>query len=519
MGTSVRTQIGHMALRSVVRTVRQPELIFPAVLFPLFLLAVNVGGLAATTHIHGFPEHSYLSFALAITFMQGALFATTTVGINLAEDIRTGFLSRLSLTPVSGMAILGAQLAGSTVLGTAQALVYLAVGLVSGATIAAGGGGAVVVIALTVLITNAFAALGAFWALRSGSGEKVQALFPVLFAVFFLSSLFLPRNLITTPWFRAVATYNPVSYMIEGIRSLIISGWDAHALVMAAACAAGLLVAALIAAAACLRSRFSGDIMRTSRQGGSVALAVAWRHLHIAMRSPGLLQPPLLFPMFLFVAFAFGLSDIARAPHFGYPDFKAFLFVFVLVQSAAFGGVFAGVALAGDLENGLVRRVVLASSGRGSILAGYVLATVVRAALTTVVLSALAFALGMRISADWIAITEITALAMLVTVAATLFACGVAVRLRTTKAAPLMQVPIFVATFLAPVYTPRRLMTGWVRTVADVNPVSTLLETGRALLAGRSGAVGTNLAALLITTAVLAVWALYGLTRAKIETA
>ena len=108
---------------------------------------------------------------------------------------------------------------------------------------------------------------------------------------------------------------------------------------------------------------------------------------------------------------------------------------------------------------------------------------------------------------------------MLVTVAATLFACGVAVRLRTTKAAPLMQVPIFVATFLAPVYTPRRLMTGWVRTVADVNPVSTLLETGRALLAGRSGAVGTTLAALLITTAVLAVWALYGLTKAKIETA
>ena len=254
MTTPLRIQIGHMALRSVVRTVRQPELVVPAVVFPLFLLAVNAGGLDATTHIHGFPGDSYLGFALAITFMQGALFATTTVGISLAEDIRTGFLQRLSLTPVRGTAILAAQLAGSTVLATAQALLYLAVGLACGATIASGPGGAIVLVLMTVFIANAFAALGAFWALRSGSGEKVQALFPLLFALFFLSSLFLPRDLITTDWFRAVATCNPVSYMIEGTRSLIVSGWDAQALALAFGCAGALLIAASTAATLTLRS-------------------------------------------------------------------------------------------------------------------------------------------------------------------------------------------------------------------------------------------------------------------------
>jgi ABC-2 type transport system permease protein len=517
MTTPLRIQIGHMALRSVLRTVRQPELVAPSIVFPLFLLAVNAGGLDATTHLHGFPGDSYLGFAWAITFMQGALFATTTVGISLAEDIRTGFMDRLSLTPIRGTAILAAQLAGSTVLATVQALLYLAVGLAAGATIAAGVGGAVVLIALTVFIANAFAALGAFWALRSGSGEKVQALFPLLFAVFFLSSLFLPRDLITTGWFRAVATYNPVSYMIEGTRSLIVSGWDPEALALAFGCAGALLVAGMAAATLTLRSRFSGEILRMSPQSRSVALTVAWRHLHSAFRSPGLLLPPILFPVFLFIAFAGGLAGVARAPRFDYYDYDAFLFVFVLLQSAAVGGVFVGVGLAADLEGGIVRRMVLASPHRRPILLGYLVATVARTVLTTAVVAGVALAAGMRIAGDWRGVSALLGLSLLLAVAATLFAGGVALRLRSTRAAPLMQVPVFLSMFLAPVYTPRHLMTGWVRSVADVNPMTLLLETGRSLLAGDGARLGLSFAAVLVVTAVLGAWALRGLARAEIE--
>ncbi len=257
MSPRMRTQVGHIALRSVLRTVRRPELIVPAIVFPLFLLAVNAGSLDAATKLEGFPADSYLSFALAITFMQGALFSTTTVGINLAEDIGTGFLDRMTLTPATGAAVLVAQLAGSTALGLGQALLYVAVGLAAGATIAGGVAGAIVLVALTVLVTNAFAAIGAFWAVRTGSGEAVQALFPLLFVVFFLSSLFLPRELIETDWFRTVATYNPVSYMIEGMRSLIVSGWDEQALALAFGCSGALLVAGLAAASLAMRSRLA----------------------------------------------------------------------------------------------------------------------------------------------------------------------------------------------------------------------------------------------------------------------
>ena len=257
MSGGLATQTLEMARRSLLQTLRQPAMIVPPIVFPLFLLAVNAGSLDAATRLPGFPGDSYLGFALAITFMQGALFSTTTVGINLAEDIGTGFLDRITLTPARGAAILAAQLAGSTVLGLAQALLYIAVGLASGADIAAGLGGALVLVGLTVVVTNAFAALGAFWAVKTGSGEAVQALFPLLFVVFFLSSLFLPRDLIETDWFRVVATYNPVSYMIEGMRSLIVSGWDGQALALAFGCAGVLLVGGVAASSVALRRRLA----------------------------------------------------------------------------------------------------------------------------------------------------------------------------------------------------------------------------------------------------------------------
>jgi ABC-2 type transport system permease protein len=520
MTTSLRTQIGHLALRSVVRTARQPAVVGPALVFPLFLLAVDAGGLHATTHLPGFPGDSYLGFALAITLMQGALFATTATGIGLAEDVRTGFLHRLSLTPIRGIAILAAQLAGAAVLAIVQSALYLGVGLLSGVTIRTGVPGALALIALTVLVATGFAALGAFWALRTGSGEKVQALFPLVFAAFFLSSLFLPRALITTAWFRAVASANPVSYMIEGMRSLIVSGWDARALLLALACAGALLAVSLAAAATCLRARFSGALAsgrsRHGSRGLSTAVAVARHTLHVTLRSPGLLLPPVLFPVFVFAAFAGGLAGIGRAPHFGYPDFTGFVFVFVLIQSAALGGVFAGVALAGEVETGLVRRIVLAAPRPWPILVGHLLAALARALLTSAVLTGLALAAGMHVPGGAGGLAELLALALLVTVAGTMFAAAVALRLRTTQAAPLMQIPVLLAMFLAPAYTPRPLMSGWARAAADVNPATLLLETGRAVLAGQAGRVGPCVAVLAAAIAVLAAGALHALGRAEV---
>jgi ABC-2 type transport system permease protein len=250
-------QVYTVARRSVVRTIRQPaNVVFPLV-FPLLLLAVNAGGLNAATKLPGFPAETYIAFALAIPFMQGALFATMNAGTDLARDIQTGFLNRLALTPMRGVTLLAGQLGGIAVMALVQAVVYLTVGLIVGVRLESGPAGALVLLTFALLIAIGFGALGAFAALRTGSGEAVQSLFPVFFVFLFLSSMAMPRNLIEIDWFRAVATANPVSYLIECIRSLIITGWDGQALALGFGIAIAIAVAAVLLANRALHTRLA----------------------------------------------------------------------------------------------------------------------------------------------------------------------------------------------------------------------------------------------------------------------
>jgi ABC-2 type transport system permease protein len=147
------------------------------------------------------------------------------------------------------------QLAGILALGLIQAVTFVVLGVAFGSGIAAGVAGAVVIVVLSLLISLGFGLIGAFVALRTGSGEAVQGVFPLFFAALFLSSMALPRDLIETDWFRTVATWNPVSYMLEAIRSLVIVGWDPEALALGFACAGGVALIALIAASAALRTQ------------------------------------------------------------------------------------------------------------------------------------------------------------------------------------------------------------------------------------------------------------------------
>jgi ABC-2 type transport system permease protein len=252
---SLLIQIRELARRSIMRTVRQPASIIPATLFPLILLAINSSGLDATTEIPGFPTDSYVTFALAFAFLQAGVFAVVGTGQNLAEDQVNGFFSRLQLTPIRPAALVAGQLAGTLTLGLFQASTYIAVGLIAGGSIEAGIPGALVLIALATLITLAFGSIGLIAGMRASTPENVQGIFPVLFVFLFMSSMALPRDLIQTDWFRTVATYNPVSYMIEGIRSLLITGWDGEALALGFGFATVILVIALTVATASIESR------------------------------------------------------------------------------------------------------------------------------------------------------------------------------------------------------------------------------------------------------------------------
>jgi ABC-2 type transport system permease protein len=250
-------QVALIAHRSLVRTARQPGVWIPPLTFPLILMAVNSNGLKAATHLPGFPTDSFLAFFVPFSFMQGALFASGIAGTDLARDIDTGFLNRLALTPVRGAALLIGEIGGAVGLGSFQAVIYLAIALLAGVHIVAGVGGALLILLLAILVATGFGTLGLWIALRTGSGEGVQSTFPLLFFLLLVSSMNLPRNLIEVSWFRDLATINPVSYMIEAIRSLVISGWDTQALLLGFGFSLALIATSLLLAARQLKVRMA----------------------------------------------------------------------------------------------------------------------------------------------------------------------------------------------------------------------------------------------------------------------
>jgi ABC-2 type transport system permease protein len=248
----------------------------------------------------------------------------------------------------------------------------------------------------------------------------------------------------------------------------------------------------------------------------AIALAVAWRSIHNFLTNPAFLVPALVFPLFFFTSFAGGLSSVANIPGFDFPTgYTAFQFVFVLLQSAAFGGVFTGFGIARDFETGFARRYLLAASNRSGIVAGYAIAALVRALVTWVVLTAVALAAGMNVDGDGVELLGLYGLALLVNVAATMWAAGVAMRVRSIQGGPLMQFPVFLILFLAPVYVPLGLLSGWIHAVASVNPVTALVEAGRGFISGDPFQVGLAFTVAVALPVVFSLWARGGLRRAE----
>jgi ABC-2 type transport system permease protein len=247
-----------------------------------------------------------------------------------------------------------------------------------------------------------------------------------------------------------------------------------------------------------------------------VALALAYRQTTVLLKNPSLFLPPMLFPLMNFLAFAGGLSRLRHVPGFEFKSgYTAFQFVFVLLQSAAFGGVFAGFGIARDFERGFAKRLLVSAPQRGGIILGYGLAALIRWLMIAFVLTVVALIAGMKVGGNGVDLIGLYGLAIIFNQVGLLWACGVAMRLRTVQAGPLMQTPVFLALFLAPVYVPLDLLRGWIHGVARFNPLTFLVESGRGFIDGEPTQI---LAAFSIAVGLLlffAAWARTGLTRAE----
>jgi ABC-type multidrug transport system permease subunit len=247
-----------------------------------------------------------------------------------------------------------------------------------------------------------------------------------------------------------------------------------------------------------------------------VARAVAWRSIHNTLVNPAIIVPSIIFPLFFLVAFAGGLSRIGDVRNFDYrPGYTSFQFAFVFLQSAAFGGVFTGFAVARDFQSGFARRLMLGAPRRSGIIAGYTVGALVRWLIVGTVVTVAGLIAGMRLEGNGIELSGLLGLGLGMNFSAALWAIGIAMFLRTEQAGPLIQMPVFVALFLAPVYVPLSLLTGWVHAVSSVNPITAVIEAGRGFIAGSPVKVAVAFLLLAGGAVVFAGFARRGLTSAE----
>lgn len=229
---------------------RDPEAVIPALVVPVFFFAVNVGALQNLAE--NLPGIDYKAFQLPVAI----LFAATgnTRAITLVTDIQTGYFDRLSLTPVNRLALLIGFTLADVVLVAALTIPVLILGFGVGVRFESGPLGVLAFVGIAGLWAIAYSGLPYAIALKTGNPAAVNSSFLLFLPFVFLTSVFLPREAMTE-WMSTVAAYNPVTYLLEGMRSLVMVGWDAEALAKALGAIGGLGVVSLGLALWALRGR------------------------------------------------------------------------------------------------------------------------------------------------------------------------------------------------------------------------------------------------------------------------
>ena len=253
--TQAVAQAQALARRSILGTIRQPQVWLPGILFPLFIAAVNTSTMGRSTGIPGFPQvDSLLDFLLPASITQSVLFGGLSAGSDTATDIQTGFFDRLLASPVSRTSILVGRLMGASVTGAFQAVVFITLYGLFGVRVEGGIPAIVLLIVFAMVLALVIGGFAAMLALRTGSAEAVQNVFPLTFIALFISSAFFPTTLMQGVY-RSIATRNPVTWMIDGMRHQVIVGLDWSEAGKALLVAAVLAAVAIAGANAALRAR------------------------------------------------------------------------------------------------------------------------------------------------------------------------------------------------------------------------------------------------------------------------
>lgn len=253
--TPVLIQIMIMAWRSLVTTFRTPAAIVPGIIISVFFLFVYTGSLGnASNFLPGLAGKSYLAFILPVSIVSSALSGAGVAGQAIVRDIENGYFDKLLLTPVNrGALLLGPMIAGATTL-VLQTLIVLAVGLLLGLESATGAGGLLVVVGMALLLGVGFSGFTVAIALRTGNAAATQGGSFLFFPLTFLTATFVPVALLSG-WIKTAAEYNPITYILEAMRSVLLEGWQPEILLRGTSSALVMGIVLFVFALLSLRSR------------------------------------------------------------------------------------------------------------------------------------------------------------------------------------------------------------------------------------------------------------------------
>jgi ABC-2 type transport system permease protein len=222
MSTTFFSDWYYLSIRSIKQIWRPLLALIPSLFIPIFFFLVNSASLSAFSKVPGFPHVSYRDFIAPIALFTAVFFSSGNAGIELVQDIASGYFKKLMIMPINRFAIILGRLAEVAVQAVMQGLIVLVLLLSIGVHFRSGVMGVLAIFALLVIFAMAWSSVSMIFALRTQNARLVQSLFIIVFPFLYLTTSQAPMNLLP-PTFRFLATYNPVTYIIEGVRALVLS--------------------------------------------------------------------------------------------------------------------------------------------------------------------------------------------------------------------------------------------------------------------------------------------------------
>lgn len=215
----------YLSIRSIKQIWRPLMALIPSLFIPLFFFLVNATALSAFSKVPGFPNVSYRDFIAPVALFMAIFFSAGNAGIELVQDISSGYFKKLLIMPISRLTIILGRLTEVAVQAVIQGGVVLILLLAVGVNFRTGVLGILAIFALLVLFAMSWSCISIIFALRTGNARMVQSLFVIVFPLLYITTSQAPINLLPKT-FATLARYNPVTYLIEGVRALVLTNWN-----------------------------------------------------------------------------------------------------------------------------------------------------------------------------------------------------------------------------------------------------------------------------------------------------